>query len=77
MELVAAADVKARAQARHGVVLRLLVRDRVVGQRELHEVIEVDVALERQVAVPDIEAVACRRAREVDADTFGQQLALR
>ena len=76
MELVATADVEAGAQPRHGVVLCLLVRDCVVGKRKLHEVIKVDVTLDGEVTVPNVETVARRRARKIDADTLAKQVAL-
>ncbi len=76
MELIARPHVETRPQPRDAVLTRLAARDRVVGEHEVHELVEVDVRVERELAVPHVEAVARRRPREVDADVPAGEAAL-
>ena len=60
VELVATAHVEAGAQAGHGLGRRLAARNRIVGEHDMHEVVEVDVGFQAVVAIPNIKAIATR-----------------
>ena len=52
---------------------QLLSRNGIVGENQVHEVIEVGVGLEPRPAVPDIEAVTGGRTCEVDHHASAHQ----
>mmetsp|Transcript_9629 Transcript_9629/g.22441 ORF Transcript_9629/g.22441 Transcript_9629/m.22441 type:complete len:329 (+) Transcript_9629:2911-3897(+) len=67
--------MEAGAQLGHGFgPRRALPGQGVVGQDELHQLVELDIGGHAAHAVPDVEAVAGGGACEVDVDLAGQQL---
>ncbi len=76
VKLVAVADMETGAQQRYGTTSRLLSGDGVVGQNQMHEVVEVGIGLKSCIAVPDIEAVAGGGAGEVHQHAPAHQAAV-
>ena len=76
MELVTAADMEAGSEPRDDVGGGLASGNGIVRQHQVHEVIQIDVCIEREFRIPDIESVARSRTREIDTDLLAAELAL-
>ena len=74
MEFVVFADVKGGAQFRHPGTACLALRHGIVGQHHHHQLVQLDVRLGRCRPVPDVEAIACGGAGEIDLDVLLHQL---
>ena len=74
MKLVTTPDVEAGSQSGYSPGNSFASCDGIVGQDDMHEVIEINVGFEAVVAVPDVKAITTRGSREIDADILLEHL---
>ena len=77
VEFVTGADVKTGPQSRDSLRHRFAPRDGIVGEHDVHEVVQIHVRFESVVPVPYIEPVTTRRTSKIDADILLEHFRVR